>query len=688
MLVKSYLLCFLLCPIFMALTPWEPSPATDDTAVNSPNGQIRVEFLLKEGVPTYSVSYKQQPVLLPSKLGFVFKDAPPFNHDLRVTEVERRSFDETWEQPWGEVRFIRNHYNELRLHLQEQHNPQRSMFITFRVFDDGLGFRYELPAQKNLTDFQIMDEQTEFVFAADHQAWWIPAYLERRDEYLYHKSPLSTLKKVHTPLTIETAAGLFLSLHEANLTDYAAMTLAGTGGNTLLCHLVPWRETGVKVIASTPHQTPWRTLQIAEKPGNLITSYLILNLNEPNVLGDVSWVKPGKYIGMWWAIHLGQYTWGSGPWHGATTANAKRYIDFAAAHGLDGVLVEGWNRGWDGNWLTAKNAFSFTTAYPDFDLEEVSRYAAEKGVRLIAHNETGADVQNYGRQMEAAFTLYEKLGLDTVKTGYAGALIDDREWHYGQYTIQHYQRVVEMAAQHHLMLDVHEPIKDTGLRRTYPNMLTREGARGMEYNAWSQDGGNPPDHTTILPFTRLLSGPMDYTPGIFKLIYRGQYPENRVRSTLANQLALYVVIYSPLQMAADLPENYAGHPAFQFIRDVPVDWTDTKVLHGQIGDFVTIARQDRHSEDWYIGSITDENRRILAAPLSFLDSNRRYVAEIYADGPDADWETNPYSYQISRFVVDNHTTLKLNLAPGGGQAIRLRPAAPAEVETLPTYETD
>lgn len=672
-LVKPTILRFLLCSVLVALVQCGPSPAADDMVVRSPDGNIRVEFLLEDGVPFYTARYKQQVVLHPSRLGFVFEEAPPLNRNLAATSIERHAFDERWEQPWGEVRFIRNHYNELQIHLQEQGDLRRSLIVVFRVYNDGLGFRYELPAQENLTDFQILDEQTEFALAGDHQAWWIPAFREKRYEYLYKQSPLSTLNKVHTPLTLETEDGLFLSIHEANLTDYASMTLAGTNSNTLQCELVPW-STGIKVKASTPHQTPWRTIQIAENAGDLMTSYLILNLNEPNTLGDVSWVRPGKYVGIWWAIHLGLYTWGSGPNHGATTENAKRYVDFAAKHGLAGVLVEGWNLGWDGNWVTAKDAFDFTTPYPDFDIEEVSRYAAEKGVRLIGHHETGADVENYERQMEDAFAFYEKLGVDTVKTGYAGVLVDDREWHHGQYMVQHYRRVVELAAKHKIMLNVHEPIKDTGIRRTYPHMMTREGARGMEYNSKSRDGGNPPEHTTILPFTRLLGGPFDYTPGIFELLFEEARPNNRVNTTLAKQLALYVVIYSPLQMVADLPENYEGHPAFQFIIDVPVDWEDTEVLHAQIGDYVTIARKDRHSQDWYIGSITDENGRTLEAQLSFLEPDTPYIAELYADGPDATWESNPLSYTISRFSVDHNTILRLDLAPGGGQAIRLRPA--------------
>jgi len=632
----------------------------------------------------------------------VLKDAGPLNQNLTVTGVEHKSFDETWTLPWGEVERIRNHYNELRLSLEEATEAHREMIVVFRVYDDGLGFRYEVPEQDNLSDFEIMDEETEFALAGDHRAWWIPAYGDQRYEYLYTESSISgiyrdkSVRAVHTPLTMETADGLFLSIHEAALTDYASITLVVAEDNTLLCDLVPWSN-GVKVKAHTPHQTPWRTIQIAENAGDLITSYLILNLNEPNQLGDVSWVAPGKYVGIWWGMHIGKYTWGSGPRHGATTENAKRTIDFAAKHGLSGVLVEGWNVGWDGDWTRYAYRFNFTTPYDDFDIQEVSAYAAAKGVKLIGHHETGAAVTNYERQMEEAFAYYRDLGIDTVKTGYVGygQGIERRdeqrrlvglEWHHGQYMVNHYRKVVETAARYHIMLDVHEPIKDTGIRRTYPNMMTREGARGQEYNAWSGDGGNPPEHTTILPFTRMLAGPFDFTPGIFDLLFDEYRPHNRVNTTLAKQLALYVVIYSPLHMAADLPENYEGHPAFQFIVDVPVDWQDTQVLHAQIGDYVTIARQDRNSEDWYVGSITDERGRTLEAPLSFLEPDRPYVAEIYADAADADWEGNPLAIDITETLVDHITALKLRLAPGGGQAIRLRPATEDEVNRLPAYQ--
>lgn len=654
-------------------------PAQPDYTLRSPDGHIQVVFSLDgHGSPFYSLEYKNKVILEPSRLGFLLEGDPPLNRGFFVTNLERRTFDETWEQPWGEARYIREHYNEMKLHLQEESILRRELIIVFRLFDDGLGFRYEFPKQPNLTDFRIADEQTSFDFAADHLAWWIPAYQEHRYEYLFQRSPVSSLAKVHTPLTLETADGLYLAIHEANLTDYAAMVLKGAGGSGLECELVPWHSDPeanvVRIRAATPHRTPWRTLQIAERPGDLITSYLILNLNEPNVLGNVSWVRSCKYIGIWWGMHLGIYSWGSGPSHGATTANAKRYIDFAADYGIEGVLVEGWNIGWDEGFLNSKDAFDFTTSYPDFDLEEVARYAKEKGVRLIGHHETGGDVLNYERQMAEAFTLYESLGVDTVKTGYASTLIDGVEWHHGQRMVRHHQEVVELAAQRKIMLDVHEPVKDTGLRRTYPNLMTREGVRGMEWNAWGPDGGNPPEHTTVIPFTRMLCGPLDYTPGLFDLTFQGKNPKNRERTTLAKQLALMVVLYSPLQMAADMPENYRGHPAFQFIVDVPTDWEETLVLNGEIGEYITIVRKDRHSDDWYLGSITDENARILEIELSFLDPAVQYVAEIYADSFDADWENNPHGYEIRQELVDSASTLELVLAPGGGQAIRLRPA--------------
>lgn len=695
----SRLVLVALCGVSLLVACVAPVP-DDGIHISSPDGKIQVTFMLNDGVPYYAVSRSGQDVIKPSRLGFVFKEAEPLNQNLAIVESRLDSFDETWTQPWGEVKEIRNHYNELEIDLEETTGAPRKMTLVFRVYNDGLGFRYELPAQDNLSDFEIMDEETEFALSGSHKAWWIPAYRDNRYEYLYTESPVSFFSikgfsGVHTPLTMETADGLFLSIHEANLTDYASMTLVGSDDNTLLCDLVPWSD-GVKVKASTPHQTPWRTIQIAENAGDLITSYLILNLNEPNKLEDVSWVKPGKYVGIWWGMHIGKYTWNLSDKHGATTENTKRYIDFAAKYGFPGVLVEGWNVGWHGEWTEHGYQFSFTTPYDDFDIEELSAYAAAKGVALIGHHETGAAVMNYEQQLEDAFAFYRDLGINTVKTGYVGwgqgiKRRDDAgnlvglEWHHGQYMVRHYRKVVETAARYHIMLDVHEPIKDTGIRRTYPNMMTREGARGQEYNAWGGEG-NPPEHTTILPFTRNLAGPFDFTPGIFDLFFEKYRPHGRVNTTLAKQLALYVVIYSPLHMAADLPENYEGHPAFQFILDVPVDWQDTKVLHAEIGDYVTIARQDRNSEDWYIGSITDENERTLETPLTFLEAGQKYVAEIYADGADADWESDPLSIDIYEAVVDSDTVLTLRLAPGGGQAIRIRPATGDEVNHIPRID--
>jgi alpha-glucosidase len=684
-----------LLPLFSQCKQGSEGP----TVVSSPDGEITVTFRLNEGRPYYQVTRSGKDVIKASKLGFTFKDAAPLNQNLSISRRRKTSFDETWVQPWGEVKEIRNQYNELRVQLEETTDAPRKMDLVFRVYDYGLGFRYELPEQDHLNDFQIMDEETEFVLTGDHTAWWIPAYAYQRYEYLYTESRVSaiqsdSIRAAHTPLTMQTADGLFLSIHEANLTDYASMTLAGFENNTLQCDLVPWSD-GVKVKASTPHQSPWRTIQIAEDPGDLITSYLILNLNERNKLGDVSWVKPGKYVGIWWGMHIETYTWGSGEKHGATTANAKRYIDFAAKYGFSGVLIEGWNVGWDGEWIENSDLFNFTKPYDDFDIEELSRYAASKGVKIIGHHETSAGIENYERQMDAAFNFYNKYGIETVKTGYVGFSqgierhdengIIQKEWHHGQYMVRHYRKVVEKAAKHKIMLDVHEPIKDTGIRRTYPNMMSREGARGQEYNAWSEDGGNPPQHTIILPFTRMLSGPFDFTPGIFDLFFDETKPDNRVNTTLAKQLAIYVVIYSPLHMAADLPENYEDQPAFQFILDVPVDWQDTRILHAQIGDYITTARQDRNSEYWYIGSVTDEQGRTLEAQLTFLDADRKYVAEIYADAADADWKTNALAIDISKALVDRDTTLKLRLAPGGGQAIRIRPASEEEANRITPY---
>ncbi|MFQ5674620.1 MAG: glycoside hydrolase family 97 protein [bacterium] len=681
----------LTCSFLLSMACWAGLLAQTHEAV-SPNGALRVSITLESGVPQYRITRFGREIIKPSKLGLLLKDVGSLDGGFTIESTDKKSVDETWTQPWGEKKDIRNHYNELRLDLLKDSDPALKMTLVFRVFDDGVGFRYEIPQQPHLTKFEILDELTEFALAGDHTAWWIPAYKWNRYEYLYQQTPVSAIDTVSTPFTMETGNGLYLSIHEAALTDYASMTLARTGQFRLKADLVPWSD-GVKVKTSAPMKSPWRTIQIADTPGGLITSHIILNLNEPNKLGDVSWVKPGKYVGIWWEMHLRVSTWGSGPKHGATTENTKRYIDFAAKYGFDGVLVEGWNVGWDGDWQQNSDLFSFTKPYPDFDIEALADYAAKNGVRLIGHNETSGGISNYERQMADGFAMYERLGVRAVKTGYVShgrniKRIDQngaerREWQHGQYMIRHYRRVVEEAAKHHIMLDVHEPIKDTGLRRTYPNMMTREGARGQEFNAWSEDGGNPPEHTAIIPFTRFLAGPMDFTPGIFDLLFEKARPNNRVNTTLTKQLALYVVLYSPLHMAADLPQNYEARPEpFQFIVDVPTDWQDTQVLNASIGNYLTVVRQDRNSSEWYLGSLTDEEGRVLAAPLHFLTLGQKYVAEIYRDGKNADWKDNPYDIEIDKKLVDNTSTLTLRLAPGGGQAIRFRPATDEEIQQL------
>jgi alpha-glucosidase len=647
--------------------------------LSSPNGLNNVMIENDGGILSYAVSKNQKPIISSSKLGFVFKNRTSIKNNIQNTHVNELTIDETWIQPWGEVKQIRDFYNQVIISFSLINDKLLTGEIIFRAYNDGVAFRY------HINDLQgdsliIMDELTEFNFVEDAQAWWIKAYQWNRYEYLYTQSKTSEMDTVHTPVTFRLSDGTHLSIHEAALTDFASMTLAHKEDTRFEVDLVPWSN-GDRVRTDSEYLTPWRTIQIGNSAGELIESNLILNLNEPNVLKDVSWIKPGKYVGIWWGMHLGSETWHMGDKHGATTQNAIRYIDFAAQHGFDGVLIEGWNIGWNENWWDSGDVFSFTQPYPDFDIQTVAHHANVKRINIIGHHETSAGVRNYESQVDDAFDFYKNLGIHTIKTGYVGhgrgikpvgGQPEDREWHHGQYMVKHYRSIVEKAAEKKIVLDVHEPIKPTGIRRTYPNMMTREGARGQEFNAWGANGGNPPDHTTILPFTRLLGGPMDFTPGIFELYFKEDRPDNRINTTLAKQLALYVVLYSPLHMAADLPANYEGNPAFQFIKDVPVDWDTTLVLNGEIGDFVTIVRKDRKSSDWYLGSITDEMKRELKIPLDFLDKEISYVAEIYKDGPNADWESNPYEISIVELDFTNKDIFQINLAPGGGQAIRFR----------------
>lgn len=658
--------------------------AQNQVQVASPDGRNQATVEIREGKLYYRLARDGRAVVLPSQLGVEFRGAEPLRDGLRITETTRNTVDETWTQPWGEVARVRDHHNEIKVSLVEAAAPGRRFAVVFRVFNDGVGFRYEFPEQPNLREFEITQELTQFSLADDARAWWIPSNRPRldRSEILYSSSPVSVTDSIQTPLTMETRDGsTFIVIHEANLVDYPRMHLAGPRleNRTLRAALAPLAD-GIKVRGRTPFLTPWRTIQLADRAADLAPSVLGLNLNPPSVIAETDWIKPMKYVGIWWGMHIGTMTWGSGPKHGATTANAKRYIDFAAQNGIGGVLVEGWNVGWDGDWIANAELFSFTQSHPDYDLEEVATYAKQKGVRLIAHNETSGGIANYERQMEDAFSLYSSLGIDAIKSGYVADGTPEGDAHHSQVMVRHHRKVIETAARYRIAMNVHEPIHDTGERRTYPNMMSREGARGQEYNAWGGEGGNPPEHETILFFTRLLAGPMDFTPGVFDiLIERGtgrprRPEESRVRTTLAKQLALYVVIYSPLQMAADLPENYQSQPAFQFIRDVAVDWEESRVLEGKIGDYVVVGRRERNGENWYVGAITDEEARTFDVPLSFLPAGRSYVAEIYADGPNAHWLHNPLPVTISQRPVTSATRLRINLAPGGGQAIRIRPA--------------
>ncbi|WP_323845956.1 glycoside hydrolase family 97 protein [Microbulbifer magnicolonia] len=651
--------------------------------VASPDGAIRVIVKDNHGQPQYEVLYRDESVITDSRLGMVFKKAHAFDEDFSIVNSKAGAKDETWTQPWGERKYVRDHHNELRVDFGRSGESAGKFSVRFRVYNDGIGFRYEVPKQRGLSRVEITDELTEFSVADSDSAtgWWIPGRGWNRYEYMYNTTALSEVDRAHTPLTFKLASGTHVSIHEAALVDYSAMTLDQRRPGKFKADLTPWSD-GVRVKTQTDFKSPWRTIQIAENAVGLLNSDLILNLNEPNKLGDVSWVKPGKYIGIWWGMHIQKNSWSSGEKHGATTAETKRYMDFAAKYGFDGVLVEGWNLGWDGEWFYNGDVFSFTEAYPDFDIEEVAAYGSKKGVHLIGHHETSGSVTNYKNQMGAAYDLYAKLGVAQVKTGYVadgGQIkhIDEngiarREWHDGQYMVGEYLRSVTEAAERKISINTHEPVKDTGLRRTYPNWITREGARGQEFNAWGSPP-NPPEHTAILPFTRMLSGPMDFTPGIFDLSFNGLDGENRPRTTLAKQLALYVVLYSPIQMAADLPENYEARlDAFQFIRDVPTDWEESKAISGEVGDYVAFARKERGGQDWYLGALTDEKARELTLSLDFLDPKQKYVAQIYRDGDRAAWDTNPYDIVIEEKTLESGDQLKLSLATSGGAAIRFK----------------
>ncbi|NVK54410.1 MAG: glycoside hydrolase family 97 protein [Alteromonadaceae bacterium] len=643
----------------------------------SPDEQTELEVKLEPDSLYYRLSSKGKRLLRWSKLGLALKDAPPLQANLHLTSTDISITDQSWQPVWGEHASVANHYQQLILGLQETTSPERLINYTFRVFNDGLGFRYGLPANdgqpKQLT---VAEELTEFAFDRNFSAWWIPAYRDQRYEYQYLNSALSSVDVAHTPFTLEDKqAGIAVAIHEAALVDYASMTLRNQSDNqiTFNADLVPWAN-GDKAYIRLPFNSPWRTITVAEKAVDLLNSSLVLNLNEPpaeNV--DISYIKPGKYMGIWWEMHIGEKDWSPGPKQGATTERAMQYIDFASQHDIDGVLVEGWNSGWEGNWWERTPTFSFTEATQGFDIEKVSQYAKDKGLRLIGHHETAAGISYYEQQMAEGFSLYQKLGVQSVKMGYVGTRLDGKEWHHGQFMVRHFAKVVKTAAANQIMINAHETIKDTGLRRTYPNLMTRESVRGMEYNGGSPDTGNLPNHTVIIPFTRGLAGPIDFTPGIFNFNYQKYRPHNRVPTTLAKQLALYVTLYSPLQMAADLPENYADHPAFAFIDAVPTDWQKSVALQGNIGEFLVTARQDKHSDRWYVGATTNEEPRVISLPLNFLEPDMTYRAIRYQDGSGAHWENNPGDYDIVEQQVRAGQSLTLDLKAGGGQAIEFIP---------------
>ena len=661
-------------------------------SVSSPNGDIVFQaFTNAEGALAYTVTYKGKTVVDTSALGFKFRDQRPLKDKLELISTATNSKNSIWKTQWGEDHFITEKFNELTLFMQEARGAKRALDLRIKVYDDGLGFRYEFPEQDAFEETYIDNELTEFKMTGDHTAWWIPADY---DSYEYHftesriseidssryneRLAANTIMEKHaanTPLTMKSDEEVYLSIHEANLSNYPGMTLnLKEDKRTFEASLVPSRE-GWKARFRAPFVTPWRTLVIGDSPGDLLTSKTILNLNEPSVLEDHSWIKPGKYVGVWWEMHLKKSAWdyASGK-HGATTANAKRYIDFAAEHGFDGVLVEGWNTGWE-RWYgfpDREGIFDFITPYPDYDLPEVADYAKSKGVEIVMHHETSAAPRTYEQQLDTAFQVMEKYDMHTVKTGYVGPIIPDGEYHHGQWMVSHYRRVLDKATQYKIMVLAHEPIKPTGLRRTYPNMMAREGVRGSEFN--SPGGrGNPPEHLTIVPFTRMLAGPIDYTPGLFKL-QLDEYSEKgyTVPTTLAYQLAEYVVVYSPWQMASDLVEHYKGHPALQFIKDVPTDWEETKVINAEIGDYVTIARLERNGYDWYLGSLTDENAREFDIKLDFLLNNVTYEAQIYRDADDSHYQTNPEAFIIEKRKVKRGDSFHIKLSPGGGLAVRFK----------------
>jgi glucan 1,4-alpha-glucosidase len=703
---------------FIAVLLVQFAYADQSIIIQSPDQNIQLGIMHRDnGDVVYRVLYKGKTVIAPSGLGFKLTVPALSLVKFNLLAADSSATDENWKPVWGEQSVIHNNYKQLVLQLADRSGSGIRLNIVFRVFNDGVGFRYEFPQQEKLNHFVVGEELTQFAMAGDHKAFWIPGDYDT-NEYGYYTTFLTAIdatgggkaQEIHaktffdknatqTPLMMKSADGLYINIHEAALVNYPALNLVMDKNSlTFNAHLVP-DATGNKAYLQAPAKTPWRTIIVSDKAGNILTSRLILNLNEPSVIKDESWIKPQKFVGVWWEMHVGKSSWdysgsqvgsqqASKVPHGANTANVKRYIDFAAKHGFQGVLVEGWNTGWEdwfGQWK--EDVFDFVTPYPDFDVKELSAYAKEKGVKIIMHHETSASVTNYERWMDTAYRFMINNGYNSVKTGYVGRIIPRGEHHDGQWMVRHYERVAKKTSDYKIMVDMHESVRLTGLHRTYPNWIASEAARGNEFNAWSV--GNMPDHETILPFTRIMGGPMDYTPGIFKIkmSYYNAEKKEQVHTTLAKQLALYVTMYSPLQMAADLPENYEAKPdALQFIKDVAVDWDETRVPDAEPGDYIIMARKAKASPNWFLGAITDENARNLVSSLDFLEAGKKYVATVYRDADDASWNNNPEVYVIEKFLVDSKTILKLKLAPGGGTAVSLIPASTAELKSVKKYK--
>ncbi len=700
------------------------SSAAMAESITSPNGQLQLNFSVNsQGEPVYELFYKGKAVIKPSKLGLELKNDPGLMNGFTLADTQTSTFDETWEPVWGEVKQIRNHYNEMAVTL-DQKAQDRNIIIRFRLFDDGLGFRYEFPLQKNLNYFVIKEERTQFAMTGDHKAFWIPGDYDTQ-EYDFTESKLSEIRGlmksaitgnasqtqfsptgVQTSLQMKTADGLYINLHEAALVDYSCMHLNLDDKNLIFESWLTPDAVGDKGYMQAPCKSPWRTVIVSDDARDILASKLTLNLNEPCAYEDVSWIKPVKYVGVWWEMIAGKSTWaytddlpsvklGETDYsktkpngrHGANNENVKRYIDFAAAHGFDQVLVEGWNEGWEDWFGHSKDyVFDFVTPYPDFDVKMLNAYAKSKGVKLMMHHEASSSVRNYERHMDKAYRFMVDNGYNAVKSGYVGNIIPRGEHHYGQWMNNHYLYAVKKAADYKICVNGHEAVRPTGLCRTYPNLIGNESARGTEYEAF---GGSKPFHTTLLPFNRLIGGPMDYTPGIFdtKLDFMGDLPHGQVQTTLAKQLALYVTLYSPLQMAADLVENYEKHmDAFQFIKDVAVDWDDSEYIEAEPGDYITVARKAKGTDNWFVGGITDENARTAGFTLDFLTPGKQYVATLYADGKDADYKENPTSYQIKKGIVTNKTKISVWEARSGGFALSLIEATPAEKKSVKKWK--